>query len=137
MENIIYVCLFIGTISFFNGIRILFYICSKSEKEIEVVSWADVGKKPDLNSGRWVMLSRPHKFSFYLTFTFLGSFNTKNKVKFTKSNSSYTNYISKKIKWANLSLPYKRFSEENYFVTIIYNLTIFPLNLLTNKARIK
>lgn len=106
-------------------------------KAINVTSWASEGITPDLNSGRWVMLSKPNKLSFYFTAAFGGRLDTKDRTFKKGAAPLFCNYITKEVTWNQLALPCKRKDEEHFIGLIIYNIFLLPFNLATNKARIK
>lgn len=132
--EILCILLFLGAI---NGIRIVGLIFIPNKLQTNVTSWAGEGITPDLNSGRWVMLSNPNKFSFYLTAAFGGRINTKKRIFKKGDGPLFCNHITKEVPWNQLSLPCKRKGEEHFIGLIIYNIFLLPFNLATNKARIK
>ncbi|MFY4857617.1 hypothetical protein ACOTVL_04070 [Aliarcobacter butzleri] len=132
--EILYILLFLGAI---NGIRIVGLIFIPNKLKINVTSWASEGITPDLNSGRWVMLSKPNKLSFYFTLAFGGRLDTKNRTFKKGGGPFFCNYITKEVTWNQLALPCKRKGEEHFIGLIIYNIFLLPFNLATNKARIK
>ena len=132
--EILNIFLFLGVM---NAIRIIGLIFIPNKLKTNVTSWAGEGITPDLNSGRWVMLSKPNKFSFYLTAAFGGRINTKKRIFKKGDGPLFCNHITKEVPWNQLSLPCKRIGEEHFIVLIMYNSILLPFNLVTNKARMK